>query len=148
MIVLITGIVFAIAAVAMFLLRQQSKSVRYKRPQQGKPSTGKRRKAQTPSGPYAAVSVKPSNSSCSAAFETTNLRYLKSAAPSLPVEGCNSADCRCSFINHLDRRDTSDDDRRMGIGLQTQLYGSNGERNRRESRRGRRAKDRHSLAGY
>ncbi|WOJ94477.1 hypothetical protein R0135_04770 [Congregibacter variabilis] len=144
MVLIVIGIVTALAALAALMLRQRDsgKAGRDKH-RQGKKLASKRRTVREPLGPYAAVSVKPSSNSCSTAFEMSNLRYLKSAAPSLPVSGCKSPDCQCSFIHHPDRRRSDDDDRRMGIGLQTQLYGANGEANRRENRRGRRLGDRH-----
>ncbi|EED33334.1 conserved hypothetical protein [gamma proteobacterium NOR5-3] len=130
-------------ALATLLLRQQRTANTGKRRQQDRKAADGSGAGRIPSGPYAAVSVKPSNNPCSAVLETSTLRYLKSAAPSLPVTGCNRPDCQCSFIHHQDRRTSDDEDRRMGIGLQTQLYGANGESNRRGNRRGRRLRDHH-----
>ncbi|MFK8042399.1 hypothetical protein [Congregibacter sp.] len=146
MVLLILGLVALIGVAAILLRRPKKKHLqnnRRNRRKQPWKSTGKGSVQQAPSGPYAAVSIKPCPNSCAAAFETSNLRYLKSSAPSLPIEGCNSRDCQCSFTHHLDRRGNSDEDRRIGIGLQTELYGTSGETNRRKNQRGRRLGDRH-----
>ncbi len=92
-------------------------------------------------GPYAAVSIKPGKNACARVLERRNIRYLESAAPTVPVLGCDSANCQCGLVHHSDRRHDDDGDRRMGIGLQSELYGSSGKTERRQ-RRGRRMGDR------
>ncbi len=92
-------------------------------------------------GPYAAVSIKPGKNACARVRERGNVRYLESAAPTIPVLGCDSANCQCALMHHSDRRADMDHDRRMGIGLQSELYASGGKTERRQ-RRGRRMGDR------
>lgn len=149
MVLLTLGIVALFGILAVVLLRPREKlphANRRKQPRGTYPAHTTLTtddEAQIAKGPYAAVSVKPCPNSCAIAFETANVRYLRSAAPSLPLEGCNSPDCQCSFKHHQDRRSNRVEDRRIGIGLQTELYGTMGERNRREKPRGRRQGDRH-----
>jgi hypothetical protein len=69
-----------------------------------------------------------------------SLRFLKTAAPALPLRRCDATKCQCAFTEYADRRAGSVSERRMGIGLQSELYGASGEPERRQ-RRGRRAGD-------
>ncbi|WP_439100913.1 hypothetical protein [Congregibacter sp.] len=139
----ILGIIALLGVLAAVLLRPRKKLFYANHRKQSRDNHADKSRAQAPRAPYAAVSVKPCPNSCAMAFETSNVRYLTSAAPSLPLEGCNSPGCQCSFRQHQDRRCNRDEDRRIGIGLQTELYGTAGEKNRRKKRRGRRLGDRH-----
>ncbi|MFT7287631.1 MAG: hypothetical protein ACI87W_001746 [Halieaceae bacterium] len=91
--------------------------------------------------PYAAVEVKPGAHPCIPALEMQGKRLLKTSAPTLPLSDCDHKACSCSFVQHNDRRSSEGSERRMGIGLQSELYGSTGEHNRRSRRRGRRSDD-------
>ena len=91
---------------------------------------------------FTALSILPGRTSCEAARQQSRQRYLKIAAPELPLRGCDASRCQCAFAEHPDRRTAPDSDRRMGIGLQSELYGSQGEPERRH-RRGRRVSDRY-----
>ena len=90
---------------------------------------------------FTALSIMPGRVCCTAAQNQSKLRYLKDEAPSLPLRECDASRCLCAFAEHTDRRIARNSDRRMGIGLQSELYGSQGEPERRK-RRGRRATDR------
>lgn len=90
---------------------------------------------------YAAVSVVPGEHACSAARQMGNLRFLNAAAPRLPLGGCDLAVCQCSFAHHADRRRSDDSERRMSVGLASELYGQNGKPERRRFH-GRRVTDR------
>jgi hypothetical protein len=93
-----------------------------------------------PTFPFAAVSVKPGRESCAAARELISVRYLERAAPRLPLDSCDAARCDCTFNHHHDRRKPQENDRRAGITLKSELYGSSGEPERR-TLRGRRITD-------
>lgn len=90
--------------------------------------------------PYTAVSIKAGAGACRAARELANLRFLEDAAPLLPLARCDLAACQCSLQQFADRRRGEAGDRREGIGLKSELYGSAGEPERRR-RHGRRATD-------
>ena len=53
---------------------------------------------------YHAVSIKLSGHVCKAAEEMRGRRFLSTAAPKLPLPGCDVLDCNCRFTHHKDRR--------------------------------------------
>lgn len=53
---------------------------------------------------YHAVSIKFDVNACNTAKEMAGRRFLASAAPRLPLPGCNALECRCRFAHHKDRR--------------------------------------------
>lgn len=53
---------------------------------------------------YHAVSIKLSGHACKAAEEMMGRRFLSTAAPKLPLPGCDVLDCKCHFVHHKDRR--------------------------------------------
>jgi hypothetical protein len=57
---------------------------------------------------YHAVSIKFASNACNAAREMDGRRFLSSAAPKLPLEGCEVLDCSCRFVHHKDRRTGKD----------------------------------------
>jgi len=63
---------------------------------------------------YHAVSIKLSGHACKAAQDMTGRRFLSTAAPKLPLPGCDVLDCNCRFIHHKDRR--AGKDRRSPFG--------------------------------
>ena len=88
------------------------------------------------SSKYHAVSIKPGAYACSAANDLAGDRFLASEAPSLPLPGCDAADCDCHFTHHKDRR--TGKDRRSpftsgGIAAATGTFA--GERLKGEERR-------------
>ena len=88
------------------------------------------------SSKYHAVSIKPGAYACSAANDLAGDRFLASEAPSLPLPGCDAADCDCHFSHHKDRR--TGKDRRSpftsgGIAAATGTFA--GERRKGEERR-------------
>lgn len=73
--------------------------------------------ASRPSPPFAdgserfhAVSIRFGANPCSKAKRLHAQRFLSEAAPRLPMDGCDAANCDCRFIHHADRR--AGDDRR------------------------------------
>lgn len=57
---------------------------------------------------YHAVSIKFSSSACDAAKEMEGRRFLSTAAPRLPLAGCQALNCNCRFVHHKDRRSGQD----------------------------------------
>ena len=85
---------------------------------------------------YHAVSIKPGAYACSAANDIAGQRSLAAEAPSLPLPGCNAAECECHFTHHNDRR--TGKDRRSpftsgGVAAATGTFA--GERRKGEDRR-------------
>ncbi|MDH3273834.1 MAG: hypothetical protein OEM64_12050 [Gammaproteobacteria bacterium] len=61
-------------------------------------------KAHQGNAAYHAVSIKLSGHACKAAEDMMGRRFLSTAAPKLPLPGCDVLDCNCRFIHHKDRR--------------------------------------------
>jgi len=77
--------------------------------------------------------------SCNAAKKIHGKRFLSAEAPTLPLPACKKAHCHCEYKHHEDRRSES---RRQDVGMQHDMYGLNGETERRhKGRHGRRATD-------
>lgn len=57
---------------------------------------------------YHAVSIKFPGSACKAARDMKGRRFLSTAAPRLPLRGCEMLECNCRFVHHKDRRAGSD----------------------------------------
>ena len=53
---------------------------------------------------YHAVSIKFSSNACKAAKDLEGRRFLSTAAPRLPLPGCETLNCSCRFAHHKDRR--------------------------------------------
>jgi hypothetical protein len=101
----IVAIVILLAA--LFLLRRTQKSIAHRPTTKppARPSTG-----QPDNSKYHAVSIRVASGACAAAMGMQGERFLASEAPSLPLPGCDAADCQCRFIHFKDRR--SIDERR------------------------------------
>jgi len=54
--------------------------------------------------PYHAVSIEPGPRCCAEARAQDGKRFLSTAAPMLPLEGCTNAGCKCRYQHHEDRR--------------------------------------------
>jgi len=57
---------------------------------------------------FHAVSIKYSGQACAAAHEMAGRRFLATAAPKLPLPGCDILECNCRFAHHDDRRSNKD----------------------------------------
>jgi hypothetical protein len=90
--------------------------------------------------PYHSVSVETLPDCCIAARKLAKKRYLSDEAPMLPLENCQASDCQCRYLHFDDRRD-EEAGRRNDFGLSQDLFGSDGQTNRREESAGRRASD-------
>ena len=56
------------------------------------------------SSQYHAVSIRVDSRACRSAKEMVGRRFLATAAPKLPLPGCELIDCECKFLHHQDRR--------------------------------------------
>lgn len=83
-------------------------------------------------GPYHCVAIKARGVPCAAARELIGRRLLSREAPKLPVPGCTSAACRCSYVHFDDRRA---DDRREAYRARQILEDQRTERRLRKDRR-------------
>lgn len=68
----------------------------------------------TASTEFHAVSIKYEGRACDAAKNMSGRRFLATAAPKLPLAGCDMLECSCRFAHHDDRR--SHKDRRSPFG--------------------------------
>ncbi|MBO1271877.1 hypothetical protein J3L11_09525 [Shewanella sp. 4t3-1-2LB] len=90
--------------------------------------------------PFRAVSIECLGFPCKAVSKLSNKRFLPNDAPSLPLATCNNASCKCRYIHHEDRR-AHNSDRRLKIGIVTDLYGTLGEKERRQKTADRRIQE-------
>jgi hypothetical protein len=93
--------------------------------------------------PYQSVSLSSFGGGCNAVEAIVGQRYLVNGAPALPLQECTTTShCNCRYIRHNDRRHL-DRDRRLGIGMVTDLYEvSNNQDRRYHEVGGRRKTDR------
>lgn len=98
-----------------------------------------------PASRYRAASILANRCACDAVKIVEGKRYLAVQAPKLPLQDCSADRCTCRYVRHEDRR-SSQGDRRALYSLQTDLYGVDGQPDRR-TRRGRRRADRESELG-
>ena len=54
---------------------------------------------------YCSVSICCTDQACSVARALARERCLIDDAPELPLAGCDSSACNCTFVSHRDRRD-------------------------------------------
>ncbi len=66
------------------------------------------------SSEFHAVSIRFESNACKAAREMEGRRFLSTAAPRLPLPGCDVLECNCRFLHHKDRR--TGRDRRSPFG--------------------------------
>jgi hypothetical protein len=90
--------------------------------------------------PYHGVSVETLPDCCIAARNLANKRFLSNEAPMLPLEDCQMTNCQCHYQHFDDRRD-EEAGRRNDFGLSQDLFGTDGQSNRRNDKAGRRASD-------
>ena len=100
---LIVLAVVAVAAVAWLYRGKGSPE-----PEQNKPA---------PTAQHRAVTVKPCAGCCQAVKRIRGRRYLANQAPTLPLDGCTSGACSCSYVHYEDRREDVMGDRRNGVVL-------------------------------
>ena len=83
-------------------------------------------------GPYHCIAIRSRGEPCRAARAMAGRRLLSREAPSLPLPGCTSASCRCSYIHYDDRRV---DDRREAYRARQMHDDQRPERRSRTDRR-------------
>jgi hypothetical protein len=131
--------------------RDQERRATQNRRAQSDRRSGNRRKAQGATDTaqvtsrYRAASIFASRCACDAVKLVEGKRYLAAQAPKLPLQDCSAERCACRYVRHEDRR-SSQGDRRALYSLQTDLYGADGQPDRR-SRGGRRRADREGELG-
>jgi hypothetical protein len=89
---------------------------------------------------FHAVSIKIGNRGCKAAKEMVGRRFLATAAPKLPLPGCDIQDCNCKFAHYQDRR--SRRDRRSHFGTSALGGGTGAFETEQRAIKDRRTKDR------
>ncbi|MFU8764261.1 MAG: hypothetical protein ACNA7T_07060 [Haliea sp.] len=122
--------------------KQAPARVRADRPARAAPRQA--RSAVTPAvekNQWRAVSIAACSSACAAVLDVEGKRFLPGEAPQIPLPGCNSRDCKCTYQHHEDRRDPEHDRRQFESATQTVLYGQVADSGCRRSRRGRRKTD-------
>lgn len=99
-------------------------------------------KVSAPANPFRSTSIVPGTNACSAVTAIADQRYLDSeqSVPKVPLPECDVSQCDCRYARHEDRRDI-DEDRRHPAGLQSELYETSGNKNRRAQKSGRRDSD-------
>lgn len=100
----VAGLALLIAAIALLWLRRRAahRGTPGERPPEINPDG---------SGRFHAVSVRFGADACATARDLHGLRFLVAESPSLPLAGCDAADCQCRIVHHRDRR--SGEDRRQ-----------------------------------
>ena len=92
--------------------------------------------------PFRATSIVLGENPCEAARALAEQPYLDKDrnTPLLPLADCTAARCTCKYAHQQDRRDM-DEDRRFSSSLQSEVYYTSDNKNRRIKRRGRRDYD-------
>ncbi len=94
------------------------------------------------SSEYHAVSIRKGDRICEAVNKLTGQRILSKEAPMLPVEGCDIANCECSYVHYQDRRCGKDRRSPFNSGGLSATTG-NFQVERRENRERRKEEDIH-----
>ena len=130
---IITTALFLLVLSAYWLLKASN-------PRRSRAVTARTRRPENRSGKYHAVSINYRRSGCAAVKALSAKRFLtREKVPSLPVTNCTAETCSCGYIRHADRRSTQGNRRAM-FSMQSELYGTQEAKDRRE-KRGRRESD-------
>jgi len=114
------GVVLAIALVFwLFYPRKpkRSKKVSQKLRKEERLSVARAKQAR----PYQAVSVASYGGGCSEVASIAGQRFLVKVAPLIPLQGCASNHCNCRYVRHDDRRHLGRD-RRLGVGMVSEIF--------------------------
>jgi hypothetical protein len=65
--------------------------------------------------PFHAVAVQVGSNACSGSARIRGKRFLATAAPPLPLPGCDRTICKCRYVHFPDRRD--DARRAVDVGM-------------------------------
>ncbi|MBK6508977.1 MAG: hypothetical protein IPG64_04495 [Haliea sp.] len=104
---------FVVLSIAMVLLLAILFKLRLAKSASQDDGRWERRTSLGASHPFHAVSVGPVPGSCTVALSVRSLRFLSDEAPSLPLENCTAAQCKCRYMHYPDRR-SGTRDRRLG----------------------------------
>ncbi len=111
-----------------------------KRPSAQTLAANTKRRQQSRSAAFHAVSVRPGGCGCEAVNALYGERYLtRDDVPNLPLAECTLVKCTCRYVHHEDRR-SRQGNRRAAYSFQTEMYGFSGQQDRRRSG-GRRSTD-------
>lgn len=90
------------------------------------------RPSSAPAGPhpYRGAEIVGNAGACAAAAALAHKRFLQAEVPRLPLAGCTSHKCTCTYLRYQDRRNGSAA-RRAEFSLQTRLYAAQGNTERR-----------------
>ena len=104
--VIVAGAIVILLIALLMLIARMSASSKPPRPA-GKPASRAAQEVKA-STRWRAVRIAPGLICCDAVREYDEQVFLSSESPTLPVDGCNVADCRCKYIHLEDRRTGSD----------------------------------------
>lgn len=90
--------------------------------------------------PYHCVTIETAEHCCKAVEKLLDKRFLSVDAPQLPLHNCQISNCQCHYQHYDDRRDEHAG-RRNNFGLGHDLFDTENQFNRRESKTGRRSSD-------
>ena len=110
--VIVAGVVVILIIALLLLIARMSASRKLPR-RAGKPPARSAREVKS-STRWRAVRIAPGLICCAAVREHDEQVFLSSESPTLPIDGCDVADCRCKYIHLEDRRAGSD--RRAHLG--------------------------------
>ena len=74
---------------------------------------------------FRAVQVVTKGDCCNAATAVVGKRFLSSEVPMLPLEGCDAADCRCTYELYDDRRSDVRRASDLAYDIASQLHSHN-----------------------
>lgn len=103
----LVGLIIVLMLLWYLLMRRSSGSSKTNQPQLD-------RRQRNSGGAFHAISIKFDADACLHAKALQGRRYLASEAPTLPLNNCDAASCKCRFVHHDDRR--SGKDRRSPFG--------------------------------
>jgi hypothetical protein len=92
---------------------------------------------------YHCVTIETGAQCCKAVEKLAKKRFLSVDAPLFPLENCQAQDCQCRYTHYEDRRDEHGS-RRSDFGLSHELFGGDGQSNRREPKKVRRQRDKYA----
>lgn len=93
-------------------------------------SGGELSRADSDTDSYRSVSIDCRGVACDEAAALSTQRFVLGEAPQLPLAGCDRSNCKCRYRHHSDRR-AGEGDRRLPYSLESNLYTSVGEAERR-----------------
>ncbi len=112
----------------LWLLMRRGGSVKPQRPERRSDSGSSL--TDSAAEPYRSVSIECRGEGCEQVAAMASQRYMLGHAPRLPLPGCDHSSCSCRYRHHSDRR-AENADRRLPYSLESNLYTSTGDAERR-----------------